>query len=116
MVRAMMRRPVSRVVRYGLAAALVVAANGTTQLLPPTLGSLQWFLPFIVAVALSSWLGGFGPGLLATFGAAWLAGDTMLQPSHWLGFAGAGDVLSMVLFLGLCLLIDLVCSANRGSG
>ena len=52
--------------RYAVALASAIAALVIQSLLEPLLGRQMLFLPLIVAVVVSSWFGGFGPGLVAT--------------------------------------------------
>ena len=52
--------------RYGLALALVALALLIRSVLPVPHGTTIYQLP-LAAVVLSGWIGGRGPGLLATF-------------------------------------------------
>jgi two-component system sensor kinase FixL len=53
--------------RYGLAPAAVAVAFAARAALNPVLQDESRFLFFVPAVLVASWLGGLGPGLLATF-------------------------------------------------
>lgn len=109
----MMRRPASILARYGVAVVLVLVAEGVRRVtIPPGFEPMLWFVPFIVVVGISAWLGGFGPGFVCTAGSAWFASFQLLQPSNALGFSGASDAFTLVLFVGFCLLVDILCSAN----
>src|SRR3954449_2130465 len=55
----------SSIGRYSVAAALTLLALAATLVLEDTLSSTLTIF-FFAAIALSAWLGGFGPGLLAT--------------------------------------------------
>lgn len=55
-----------RWLQYGIAVLAVAAATGVRVLLNPLLSDAAPFLPFILAVLLSAWYGGLGPGLLST--------------------------------------------------
>lgn len=50
--------------RYGLAVANTIIALFLARLLPPSLRPLL-LIPFVLAVAVTAWIGGLGPGLLA---------------------------------------------------
>ena len=95
--------------QYAVAAVFALLAAATRALLGPLLDGAMPFLPFLAAVALAAWLGGFGPGLLATaLGAAFGTGFALApdaatasqQAATWLqlaGYAGTG-VLIAALF------------------
>ena len=55
----------ARVTRYGVAVVLTAGAWAATLGLTPTLPAAN-FLPFAAAVALATWYGGIGPGLLTS--------------------------------------------------
>lgn len=73
--------PPTRLVRYGVAVALVAAA---LLLRWAIFGHLDHRLPFaffLFAVMVASWFGGLGPGLLAAV-AGLLLGDYFFLPQH----------------------------------
>jgi len=107
--------PTTLLTRYGVAVGLILAADGARRLLLPDGYPALWILPYVLAVAIGSWVAGFGPGFIVTAGATWLVSDALERPTHWLGFTGVGEALGLVLFVGLCLLIDLVCAGDRSS-
>src|SRR3982751_3621016 len=66
------------------------------------------FMPFFMAILLSAWIGGLGPGLLAT-GIGALVGDWFLfQPSGSLRL-DQDQALQLALYGGMGLAISLVC-------
>jgi two-component system sensor kinase FixL len=93
------------VARYGVAAMLIAAALGLRLVLPPLLGSPVPYLQFVAAILLTAWYGGFGPGALATAMAALIAMELFLPPAG-LAVSGAGDWLSLSLFVGTGLAIS----------
>jgi len=95
----------SSVVPYGVAALLVAAAVGVRLLLQPLLGASVPYLQFFVAILLAGWYGGFGPGALATGIAALIAMEIFLPPAG-LAVSGAGDWLSLAIFVGTGLAIS----------
>lgn len=106
-------QPLSIVFRYGLAGAAVLVAGLVWRLLPGEWERILWFVPFLLAVAASAWVGGFGPGLVATLGATWDV--SIVRPTHVLGISGASDAFSLILFFGFCLLVSTLFSTNRHS-
>ena len=52
--------------RYAAAVAVVLATVGLRVILAPLLGTQAPLLPFVLAVFVSAYLGGRGPGLLAS--------------------------------------------------
>jgi two-component system sensor kinase FixL len=91
--------------RYGVAVAVVAAAVGVRLALQPLLGSAVPYVQFFAAILLAAWFGGFGPGALATGLAALIAMDLFLPPAG-LAVSGAGDWLSLLLFVGTGLAIS----------
>ena len=52
--------------RYAAAIAVVLVTIGLRAALAPLLGTQAPLLPFVLAVLVSAWIGGLGPGLLAS--------------------------------------------------
>ena len=52
--------------RYAAAVAVVLATVGLRVMLAPLLGTQAPLLPFVLAVFVSAYLGGRGPGFLAS--------------------------------------------------
>jgi signal transduction histidine kinase len=83
----------------------VLAALAVRWALHPLLSESSPFLTFILAVLLSSWAGGWKPGLLAT-GLSTLAADYFfLVPLNEFGMTSANQGVQLGLFLGTALLI-----------
>ena len=89
--------------RYGLALALSGLALGIRGALPVPVGTTIYQLP-IVAVVLSGWLGGRGPGLFASIICVTGVWYWFLPPVNTLDVA-AGYQLPFAIFIGLCLLL-----------
>ena len=66
--------------------------------LAPWLGVEVPYLPFFPAILLTSWYGGFGPGVLATVLSA-LAAMYFVLPPDGLAITGVADAISISLFL-----------------
>ncbi|MFY0527532.1 PAS domain S-box protein [Archangium gephyra] len=93
--------------RYGLALLLTGLAFSLQGLLSPWLSGSPYFL-FLSAILLASWLGGHGPGVLATVLSLVLTSlffRTPGPPSHHL--------VSSALFTGVSALLTLVASRVR---
>jgi PAS domain S-box-containing protein len=86
----------SNISRYGLAALSVAAALLVRELLrvyfEPTPNAF-----FFCAVALTSWLGGFGPGLLASVLSIWLI-DYHFTAPYYIPEIGAEDLPRLIVF------------------
>jgi K+-sensing histidine kinase KdpD len=52
--------------RYAAAIAVVLVTIGLRAALAPLLGTQAPLLPFVLAVLVCAWIGGLGPGLLAS--------------------------------------------------
>lgn len=70
------------------------------------------FVFFFVAVVITAWLGGRGPGLLAVVLSATTANVVFLSP-HWGGALRSPALASTVLFCGAASLIAIVCGLLR---
>src|SRR6476620_11540421 len=93
--------------RYALSALLVVAATWLELLITGSAASLLSLTPFALSVALSVWLGGFGPGVLAVL-LSWLALDFFIVgPGAILDFQSSADALVLsgyaTAWLAFCL-------------
>jgi PAS domain S-box-containing protein len=99
------RRQLPAQVRYSVALAVVGATLAIRLALLPYLGSDVPFISFFLAVVVSSWFGGFGPGVLATMISAFVGRYFILNiPGHegsaWISallFAGQGILISYLL-------------------
>jgi K+-sensing histidine kinase KdpD len=79
--------------RYGLAVAAVALATLLKLLLVPLIQEQTPFLLFFFAILLSAWVGGRGPGLLATGLAALSVNYFFFTPHYSFGVAGTGQVV-----------------------
>jgi signal transduction histidine kinase/ActR/RegA family two-component response regulator len=78
---------------YAIAGAATAVALVLQFFLEPVVGGLSRLAAFPSAVVVASWLGGFGPGLLSTFGGSAAAASL------------SGDAISPLLVAGVGLLI-----------
>jgi PAS domain S-box-containing protein len=85
--------------RYGLAAFSSAAALAATLALNPRVELLSPFLLFYAAVALSSWYGGRGPGLVPVVVGASSIAFFVLHPSHSFDVAQPTDLGRLILFV-----------------
>ena len=95
----------SLVARYVLAVAAVATALLVRFALHPWLGDATPYLLFLPAILVTSWYGGFAPGLLATGMSAAAAVVWFVHPARPLTLANPGDALALVLFIGTGALI-----------
>ena len=86
------------ILRYTLSALGVVAATWLELAVVHTPGARFSFFSFGFVIALSVWLGGFGPGLLALFLSALAIDFFILAPGGFLDFATPADALIYVAF------------------
>src|SRR5215510_1241450 len=91
------RRSTSFTLRYGLAVLSVAAALAGTQLLRAYFEAAPNAL-FFCAIVLSSWLGGMGPGLLASLLSVGVIDYHFTYPHHTLA-TSASDLARMLVFL-----------------
>jgi len=109
--RGMMEKPL---VRYGMAAAVVILAyllrfgmvHGLGLGLPP-------FLTFYPAVFLVAILGGLGPGLAATALAALFADLLILPPYGQIAIFSTSDAVALVFFMAMGIFSSLVAEHYR---
>jgi PAS domain S-box-containing protein len=99
--------------RYGVAVLLVLAIFGLKALLAGRLGegSPVLLLPF--GTILAAWYGGLGPGLLATFLSAILAGGFFLDPADTGGQQAIQVAISLLQGVVISLVIHFLRQANR---
>jgi signal transduction histidine kinase/ActR/RegA family two-component response regulator len=83
---------------YPLAVALSLAALGLRLQLGPTLSGFP-FLTFFVAVVLSAFLGGTGPGIVAAILSALFADYYLMPPIHSLSLIWPSGWIAMGFFL-----------------
>ena len=95
----------SLLLRYGVAVASIALASGLKLLLDPHMTEQFPFLLLLGAVMIAAWIGGLGPGLVATVLGAVSADYLFLGPvGSLVGLFGVG-FLPMVLFAVQGLLI-----------
>jgi len=68
--------------RYGLALGSVLAAFAARYILEPTLGVVAPLVLFSLAITVSAWYGGLGPGLVATLASGLLGDYFFIEPLH----------------------------------
>ncbi len=105
-----MRHPV---VRYGLAAAVVVVAGLLRGALGAQFLGLVPFPTFFPAVLIATLLGGLGPGLLATFLSGLLCWFFWLHPTAALVSPAAAVPINLALFTVACLCLVGTAEATR---
>jgi PAS domain S-box-containing protein len=109
-MKRVLRSPLSS---YGLALAVSILALVLTQLLSPLM-ERNLFLLFLAAVAISTWYGGLGPGLLATLFAT-LTSGYLLLPSLSSHLLGVQDIQRLVIFVLVAVIVTALGAARRWS-
>lgn len=85
--------------RYTIAVLLVALAWVTTFTLRQSVNAPSFQTPFFVcAIVLSGWIGGFGPGVIATLVSAFAIEYTFTEPRFTFGFTGS-EVPKFLVFL-----------------
>jgi PAS domain S-box-containing protein len=113
------RVPVSSscLMRYGVAVLATAAALLFRLSLDAVLEDRMVFLPFTLALLVSAWYGGLGPGLLATGLGACVTAFVLLPPRWTPTVALLADGLSLVVFalvgLGMSALVEQLHRAHR---
>ncbi len=103
--------------RYGLAClALVVAILfklGLNRVVASSQGTPTPFLTIFAAIMVAAWFGGFGPGLLVTFGGALAADFLFIVPSNSLELNNTQDWINLGIFILEGILISGLCEILR---
>ncbi len=92
------------VLEYVVALGLVAVALGASLGLRPFLNATP-DAPFFAAVAIASWFGGLGPGLVATFASALAVDYFLIPPLHAVNF-DADHIIRLATFSVVSLLIS----------
>ncbi len=89
----------TRLVAYGVAVLATAVSLLARWPLWPVLGANAPFITFFAAIIFSAYLGGFGPGLLATLLSAAAANYFLIEPVHSFWIASAGDAVALTVFV-----------------
>jgi len=93
------KQPADWRLRYAMAVAVVALAFAARFLLQPVLHEHAPLLIFTLAVTVSAWYGGLGPGLLATALSALCGTYFITHPAYSLRVADPSDQVRLALFL-----------------
>jgi PAS domain S-box-containing protein len=99
---------------YAVAVLLVFLATVLTQLLYPLLAPISFTL-FYATIAITAWLGGARPGLLAIFLSLLSSNYFFLPPFHSLAIANLDKVMQLSLVAFVSLLINYLISELRNA-
>ncbi|HLF83738.1 MAG TPA: PAS domain S-box protein, partial [Blastocatellia bacterium] len=102
----------SSLLSYAIAILSVIAAVMLTWSLWPLI-ERSVFLFFIIAVMLSAWRGGHGPGLVATILSAVLGDYFFLPPLHTIGPFDPQAALPLFLFTPVALLVSIFTAESQ---
>jgi signal transduction histidine kinase/ActR/RegA family two-component response regulator len=91
--------------RYGVVALSMAGALLLRAVVTPFYGTRIPFLTFFAAVTVSSWYGGFWPGVVCTLLGALATGSILREPAWQFLLLTSGDVLALGIFVatGLCI-------------
>jgi PAS domain S-box-containing protein len=98
---------------YAIALAASGAALGAWWLLRPLIGSDLPFTLFVLAVAATAWIGGLGPGLLATLASLVIADIHSLKPHETLPVTPAGYSTRLAIFAVAGISISVISEKRR---
>jgi PAS domain S-box-containing protein len=107
--------PLHPVVRYGVAIALIAVAAALRVALNPVWGIGLPYITFYPAVMLVAWLGGLGPGLVATALSALLADYFWISPPLTFAIGDLADMLGLLVFSTMGVVISVLNEAWRSS-
>src|SRR5215470_18001908 len=99
-------RSASRLERYLVAGLILTITLLVRAALGPLLPERSPYMLFNLAVMVSAWYGGFGPGLLTSFLGAFLAHHFFVQPHYWFTLAQPRDGLAILVFLSITVSIS----------
>jgi two-component system cell cycle sensor histidine kinase/response regulator CckA len=102
----------SSLLGYVAAVLFVIAATLVTALLSPVMPRTT-FLFFILAVLLSAWRGGHGPGLLATALSAFAADYFVLPSLFASGPQDMAQAVPLIVFVSVAVLVSVFTSESR---
>src|SRR5260370_3516970 len=88
--------------RYGVAVLSVVGAALLTSAIAPLFTCRAPVIPFTLAVMLSAWYGGLGPGLVATILGFFAVDYFFFPPAHSLFSLRNEDLLALALYNIVC--------------
>src|SRR5262245_38657290 len=96
--------------RYGLALGSVLAAFAARRILEPILGVVAPLVLFSLAVTVSAWYGGLGPGLVATLASGLLGDYFFIEPLYTfrLSTHNLADQVELYLFYATGVAISLM--------
>ena len=95
--------------RYLVALAVVVAVTLLRVPLAPLLGNSVPFILYFPALVFIGWLGGKGPGLLATVASAYLAKTWFFEPRGSFTIQDGGSAFRLLVFIASGILISVLC-------
>lgn len=103
------RLPGRPYLRYLVAVAVVVALTFLRIPLAPLLGNSVPFILYFPAIVFAGWLGGFGPGLVATLLGGYLAKSWFFEPRGSFTIQDWGSAFRLAVFVGSGTLMSYLC-------
>ena len=102
----------SRWARYTTSAAVIAIVVGIRAFLIPAWSLAHPYLLFYPGIVLAAWVGGFGPGILATVLAALSLAALWLPPFYSFRIRRIEDASGMMVFLAIGFAISLLSEAR----
>lgn len=103
--------------RYGLGLVTLILSillkMGLNELVDSKQGASTPFLTIFMAIMITSWFWGFGPGVMVTLLGAFFSNYLFLEPQMTLSFPNAQDAINVVVFIGEGILISGLCEILR---
>jgi signal transduction histidine kinase len=105
----------ARLIRYGLAMLIIGSLVGLKMYFDPLIGEKNPFLLFLAGIMLTAWIGGIGPGLMATTLAAFASDLLFLTPGQLAHQNPLGANVQLALFFSEGALISWGTSLLQGA-
>ena len=102
-------------VSYVVAVVAALAAWAVRALVDPILPGTTVFVTFFIAVAISGWMGGYGPALVATAISGCIALYFYIPPTHTFLLSDPNEAVRFGSFVFICLLIGGLSAALRSA-
>lgn len=99
--------------QYGVAIVSVAIATVLRETLDPLLGNQVPYIIHFLAVLITAWYGGFGPGLVAIVLSSFAVGYFFVPPRGALSIRGSGNFVGWLIFLIVSLAMIMLAHSQR---
>ena len=100
---------------YAVAVLAALVAWGARALIDPYLPGSVPFITYFVAVAVSGWVGGYGPAVLTTAVCACIARYFYMSPAYSFALLSPLDAVRLGTFVFVCLCLGVLTAALRAA-